>query len=43
MRGVRAVANDLQVRLVEERTDADLAADAAPALEFLATLPLTVG
>ena len=42
MRGVRAVANDLHVRLVEERTDADLAADAAHALEFRSTVPLTV-
>ena len=42
VRGVRAVANDLHVRLVEERTDADLAADAAHALEFRATVPLTV-
>lgn len=40
--GVRAVANDLHVRLVEERTDADIAADAAHALEFRATVPLTV-
>jgi osmotically-inducible protein OsmY len=42
VRGMRAVANDLHVRLVEERTDADLAADAAHALEFRATVPLTV-
>lgn len=42
VRGVRAVANDLHVRLVDERTDADIAADAAHALEFRATVPLTV-
>jgi osmotically-inducible protein OsmY len=34
IRGVRAVANDLQVRLRLDRTDEDLARDAAWALEF---------
>lgn len=38
-RGVRAVANDLQVTLRLERTDPDVAADVARALEQHATLP----
>jgi osmotically-inducible protein OsmY len=42
VRGVRAVANDLQVRLRLERTDADVAADAAQALLMRATLPESV-
>jgi osmotically-inducible protein OsmY len=37
--GVRAVANDIDVRLKLERTDADIAADAARALELHATIP----
>jgi hypothetical protein len=41
VRGVRAVANDIQVRLRMERTDADIAADAARALNFRAVLRST--
>jgi osmotically-inducible protein OsmY len=40
-RGVRAVANDIQVRLRLDRTDADIAADAARALSLRA-VPTTV-
>ena len=40
--GVRAVANDLEVRLSAERTDADIAADAATALRLHSTVPHTV-
>jgi osmotically-inducible protein OsmY len=41
VRGVRAVANDIEVRLVgaDERTDADVAADVARALELNASVP----
>ena len=39
VRGVRAVANDIIVRLTVERTDADLAADAAAALKLQTTVP----
>jgi osmotically-inducible protein OsmY len=39
---VRAVANDLQVRLNLDRTDTDIATDAARALELRATLPASV-
>jgi osmotically-inducible protein OsmY len=39
VRGVRAVANDIQVRLRLERTDSDIAADASRALELRATVP----
>ena len=42
VRGVRAVANDLQVTLRIERTDTDLAADAVRALDVHVTLPSTV-
>jgi osmotically-inducible protein OsmY len=42
MRGVRAVANDIQVRLRLERTDEDLARDAAQALMLRASLPESV-
>lgn len=42
VRGVRAVANDIQVRLRMERTDADIAADAVRALDLRATLPATI-
>lgn len=42
VRGVRAVANDIQVRLRLERTDADIAADAANALALRPTLPESV-
>jgi osmotically-inducible protein OsmY len=37
--GVRAVANDIEVRLKLARTDADIAADAARALELRTTIP----
>jgi osmotically-inducible protein OsmY len=39
VRGVRAVANDIDVRLKLGRTDADIAVDAARALELYATIP----
>jgi osmotically-inducible protein OsmY len=42
VRGVRAVANDIEVRLRLERTDADIAADVARALELRASVPATV-
>ena len=42
VRGVRAVANDIQVRLRLERTDAEIADDAARALFLRATLPESV-
>lgn len=38
VRGVRAVANDITVRLTVERTDADIAADAAAALKLQTTV-----
>jgi osmotically-inducible protein OsmY len=37
--GVRAVANDIEVRLKLDRTDADIAADAARALDLYASIP----
>ena len=37
--GVRAVANDLEVRLALERTDVDIADDAVHALELRSTVP----
>lgn len=40
--GVRAVANDIDVRLGMQRTDADIAQDAAHALELVVTIPETV-
>jgi osmotically-inducible protein OsmY len=40
--GVRAVANDIEVRLRLERTDADIAQDAARALELRSMIPETV-
>jgi osmotically-inducible protein OsmY len=40
--GVRAVSNDIEVRLRLERTDADLAQDAARALELCSILPESV-
>ena len=40
--GVRAVANDIQVRLRLERTDSEIAADAARALELRVPLPKSV-
>jgi osmotically-inducible protein OsmY len=42
VRGVRAVANDIDVRLRLERTDADLAADVVRALELRSTIPRSV-
>ena len=39
VRGVRAVANDVEVRLRLERTDADIAADVVRALELRSTIP----
>jgi osmotically-inducible protein OsmY len=42
VRGVRAVANDVQVRLRLDRTDADIAADAARALNLRVTLPESI-
>jgi osmotically-inducible protein OsmY len=42
VRGVRAVANDLQVRLRLERADDEIAEDVARALSVRATLPATV-
>jgi osmotically-inducible protein OsmY len=42
VRGVRGVANDLEVRLKLGRTDADIARDAVRALELRSTVPATV-
>ena len=42
VRGVRAVANDITVRLKVDRTDADIAADAARALKFRPGIPENV-
>jgi osmotically-inducible protein OsmY len=42
VRGVRAVANDVEVRLKLDRTDADIAADAARVLDAYATIPAGV-
>jgi len=42
VRGVRAVANDIEVRLKLERTDPDLARDVSRALEMRAGVPDTV-
>lgn len=42
VRGVRAVANDLQVTLRQPRTDTDIATDAVRALETHLTVPPTV-
>jgi osmotically-inducible protein OsmY len=42
VRGVRAVANDVQVRLALERTDADIAADVVTALRLRSTIPASV-
>jgi osmotically-inducible protein OsmY len=39
VRGVRAVANDIDVRLKLERTDADIAEDAVAALRLRGTVP----
>jgi osmotically-inducible protein OsmY len=39
VRGVRGVANDLEVRLKIERTDADITADVVKALELHSTIP----
>jgi osmotically-inducible protein OsmY len=40
--GVRGVANELEVRLIAVRSDADITADAVRALELRATVPDTV-
>jgi osmotically-inducible protein OsmY len=42
VRGVRAVANDIDVRLKLERTDSDIAADVARVLELHSTIPDSV-
>ena len=42
VRGVRAVANDIVVRLKVDRTDADIAADAARALKLRPGIPESV-
>jgi osmotically-inducible protein OsmY len=42
VRGVRAVANDIEVGLKLERTDADIAADVVRALEMRSTVPSSV-
>jgi osmotically-inducible protein OsmY len=42
VRGVRAVANDIEVHLKLERTDADIAADVVKALELHHTIPAAV-
>ena len=42
VRGVRAVANDIEVRLRLERVDADVAADIVRALELHSSIPETV-
>ncbi len=42
VRGVRAVANDIEVRLRGERTDSDLANDVVRALELRSTIPTGV-
>jgi osmotically-inducible protein OsmY len=42
VRGVRGVANDLEVRLKIGRTDSDIAGDAVRALELRGTVPATV-
>ena len=42
VRGVRAVANDIEVRLKLARVDSDIAADVARALELRSTIPAGV-
>jgi osmotically-inducible protein OsmY len=42
VRGVRAVANDVEVRLKLERVDPDIAADVVRAFEVFSTIPETV-
>ena len=42
VRGVRAVANDIEVRLRLERTDADIAQDAVRAMELHSMIPSAV-
>jgi osmotically-inducible protein OsmY len=42
VRGVRAVANDIEVRLKLERTDSDIAADVVRMLELHSTIPASV-
>jgi osmotically-inducible protein OsmY len=42
VQGVRAVANDIEVRLKLDRTDVDIATDAARGLELRSTVPQSV-
>ena len=42
VRGVRAVANDIEVRLRLERVDPDIAADIVRALDLYSRIPVTV-
>jgi osmotically-inducible protein OsmY len=42
VRGVRGVANDIEVRLRLERTDADITADVVRALQLHSTIPASV-
>ena len=42
VRGVRAVANDVEVRVKLERIDSDIAADVIRAFELYSTIPMTV-
>jgi len=42
VRGVRAVANDIDVRLTLARTDADIASDVVRVLELRSTIPETI-
>jgi osmotically-inducible protein OsmY len=42
VRGVRAVANDIEVRLKLDRTDSDIAADVVRVLELRSTIPDSV-
>jgi osmotically-inducible protein OsmY len=42
VRGVRSVANDLEVRLTLERTDSDIGTDVTQALEQRSTIPRSV-
>jgi len=42
VRGVRAVANDIEVRLMLERVDSDVAADVVRALDLYSRIPETV-
>jgi osmotically-inducible protein OsmY len=42
VKGVRAVANDVEVRVKLDRTDSDIAADAARAFELYETVPRAI-